>query len=423
MGLIKNFEALAKTPQRKIVLKLIEEGLAAIQPEKILGQNLSITDNVLKITDKTFNLVEFEKVYLLGFGKGSARISKLIENLLGDKLTTGFVIDGTQENFSKIKLTIGTHPLPSQVNANFTQNVIDNLIGTTEKDLIIIVICGGGSAMFALPQDGITLDEKIEVNRQLLKSGATIEEMNIVRKHLSKVKGGGLAKILHPATVAGLIFSDVPGNDFSTIASGPITKDRSTVEEAKNIIERYALEGEIVAKLTETPKEDKYFENVSTFLMLSNQTALTAMVDKAKQLGIGARIYSDKFQDDARQTGQKLLTECQTGEILLAGGETTLHVTGNGIGGRNLEVVLNALRFLGEGDIIASFDSDGWDNCSAAGAIGDMQTVTEAKKQNLTAEPFLNANNSLEFFQKTADTIITDRLPSNVSDIIVVYKS
>ncbi len=422
MGLIKNFDQLAKTPQRKIVLELIEESLASIQPEKILGQNLSITDNVLKITDKTFNLVEFEKIYLLGFGKGAARISKLIENLLGDKLTAGFVIDGTQENFSKIKLTIGTHPLPSQANLNFTQNAIDNLIGTTEKDLIIIVICGGGSAMFALPQDGITLDEKIEVNRQLLKSGATIEEMNIVRKHLSKVKGGGLAKILHPATVAGLIFSDVPGNDFSTIASGPITKDRSTVEEAKNIIERYALEGEIVAKLTETPKEDKYFENVSTFLMLSNQTALTAMVDKAKQLGIGARIYSDKFQDDARQAGQKLLTECQKGEILLTGGETTLHVTGNGIGGRNLEVVLNALRFLGEGDIIASFDSDGWDNCSAAGAIGDLQTIESAKSQNLVAEPYLTANNSLEFFQKTADTIITDRLPSNVSDIIIVYK-
>lgn len=422
MTLIKNFDQLAKTPQRKIVLELIEEGLASIQPEKVLGNELKFNDGVLRIMDNNFNLGEFEKVYLLGIGKGSARISKIIENLLGEKLTGGFVIDGMQESFSKIVETIGTHPLPSETNLNFTQNVLQNLGSLTDKDLVIIVICGGGSAMFVSPQDGITLAEKIQVDKELLKSGATIEDMNIVRKHLSKVKGGGLAITLYPAHIAGLIFSDVPGNDLSTIASGPITKDSSTIADAKNIIEKYELDAGIIEKLVEPSQEDKYFENVSTFLMLSNQTSLAAMANKAKELGVTSRIHSDKFQGDAREVGQQLITETQKGEILLIGGETTLRVSGNGIGGRNLEVVLNSLHYL-KGDVtIASFDSDGWDNCSAAGAMGDLQTIEQAKIQNLSTEQYLKDNNSFEFFQKTGDAILTGRLPSNVSDLIIVYK-
>jgi glycerate-2-kinase len=146
------------------------------------------------------------------------------------------------------------------------------------------------------------------------------------------------------------------------------------------------------------------------------------MADKAKSLGIIPRIYSDKFQEDAEQAGQKLITETQNGEILLVGGETTVHVTGNGVGGRNLEVVLSSLKFLGESTIIASFDSDGWDNCSAAGGIGDIQTAQAAKAQNLDMQQYLKDDNSLEFFEKTEDTIMTGRLPSNVSDLIIVYK-
>lgn len=422
MGLVKNYEILAKTPQRKIVLDLIEEGLASIQPKKVLSEELKFTDGVLRIQNTDFNLEEFDRVYLLGIGKGSARISKILETLLAEKLTEGFVIDGVQENFSKIKETIGTHPLLSQANLDFTQNVAEKLGNLTDKDLVIVVICGGGSAMFVLPQDGVTLKEEINVNGQLLRSGATIQEMNVIRKHLSKVKGGGLAKTIYPAKIAGLIFSDVPGNDLSVIASGPITKDPSTIADAKRIIEKYNIDAKITDKLMEPPKDDKYFENVSTFLMLSNQTALNAMSEKAKSLGIQTRIYSEKFQANATTAGQQLTTEVQKSEIILVGGETSLLVTGNGIGGRNLEVILNTLKFLDENTIIASFDSDGWDNCIAAGAIGDYLTIEKAQKQNLDIQKYLKENNSLEFFEKTEDAIMTGRLPSNVSDIIIVYK-
>lgn len=388
MGLIKNFETLAKTPQRKIVLGLIEEALASIQPEKVLTENVSLQENVLKIRDNQFDLSNFERIFLIGFGKGSAAISKIIEGKLGDKLTEGFVIDleVPTETESKIKFTKGTHPLPSQTNLDFTKEVVDNFENKVSgKDLVLVIVCGGGSALFELPKD-LSLDELVRKNNELLKSGLTIEQMNIERKKMSRVKGGGLAKILVPSKVVGLIFSDVPGNDISVISSGP-TDDPS----ATNI------------------------------LMLSNETVLMTMAKKAGEAGVTAKIYSDKFQSDARDAGRTLIEACESGSILLVGGETTLKVTGKGKGGRNQEVVLNALKNI-DSAIIASFDSDGWDNSEAAGAIGDLQTVEEAKKQNLNVEEFLANNNSFEFFQKTGDAILTGRLPSNVSDLIIVYK-
>lgn len=399
MRLIKNFGELAKTPQRRIVLELIEEGLSAIQPENVIEKNVSLTGTVLNTKGQTFDLLKHHRIFILGFGKGSASISKIIGKLLGEQLTEGFVIDVEvpDEPSSKIKYTKGTHPLPSQVNLDFTKNVVERFENKlSEKDLVLVVVTGGGSALFELPKD-LSLEELISRNEQLLKSGLTISQMNEERKKLSRVKGGGLAKVLHPAKVLGLIFSDVPGNDLSVIASGPTERGINT-------------------------SEDKYFENVSNILMLSNQTALSAMEKKALELAVPARIYSDRFQGDAKDAGIKLINEAKVGEILLIGGETTVKVTGNGIGGRNLEVVLNSLSHIAERAVVASFDSDGWDNCEAAGAIGDLQTVEEAKKQNLNIDEFLQDNNSLEFFQKTGDAIFTGRLPSNISDIIVVYK-
>lgn len=424
--IIKNFESLAKTPQRKIVLELIEEALSSIQPEKVLKEVMSLDNDVLKIKDQEFNLKNFEKVFLIGFGKGSAKISKHIEELLGETLTRGFVIDAEGESFEKIEFTQGTHPLPSLQNMQFTQGLLEKLNDLSEKDLVLIIVCGGGSAMLVAPQIAVTIDDKIGVSKQLLKSGATISEMNVVRKHLSKVKGGGLAKNLYPAKILSLIFSDVPGNDFSVIASGPTVKDESTVQDAKLIIDKYHIDHQATQRLVETPKDNKYFANVSNILMLSNRTALAAMQTKAGELGISARIYSDSFQNDAKDAGSKLINEAKSGEILLTGGETTVHVTGTGTGGRNQEVVLGALSDLAieqwNNLVIASFDSDGWDNSEAAGAIGDSLTLEEAKKQNLNPEEYLKDNNSLPFFQKTGNAIITGRLPSNISDLIIVYR-
>lgn len=417
---IKNFDKLATTPQRKIVLEIVEEALSSIQTENVLNKNFTVLNNKLSIKDKTFDLSNFQRVFLIGFGKGSAKNSKLIEDKLGQYLSEGYVIDTNPEDFQKIKFTQGTHPLPSQVNLDFVNNVLQKINNLTEKDLVIVVITGGGSALFETPYR-LNLEKLIEIDRALLKSGADIIEMNTVRKHLSKIKGGGLSKHLFPATVVSVVASDVPGNDLSVISSGPTVKDPTTIEDALSILNKYGMQI-LRDDLSETPKEDKYFEKISNILILSNQTALDAMKKKAEEFGINTLIYSDKFQGEARMVGQELIQKTAPNSILLVGGETTVKVTGEGVGGRNQEVVLGALPFIDGKTIICSFDSDGWDNSHFAGAIGDIDTIDKTKAMSLNSQEFLDSNNSLEFFEKIGDGIETGRLPSNVSDLMIIMK-
>ncbi|OGD81536.1 hypothetical protein A3J17_05340 [Candidatus Curtissbacteria bacterium RIFCSPLOWO2_02_FULL_40_11] len=424
MGYIKNYEALATSTERKIVLDLIEAAVASIQPELILRKNFSLQNKTLTIQDKVLNIDEYERIFLIGFGKGSAKIASIIEKVLGDLLTKGYVIDVTSENFSKIDFTLGTHPLPSQANIDFTKNVVDKLSNLSEKDLVLIVTCGGGSVMFEKPYS-LTLDRMIEVNRALLHSGADIHEMNAVRKHLDIVKGGDFAKIVYPATVFNMIFSDVPGNDLSVIASGPTVKDKTTVEDTLNVLKKYHIEEKLKLLPTdfiEFPKDEKYFEKVQNILMLSNLTALEAMKQKAIDLHNTAKIFSDEFQADAGEAGKKLIGEAPPHSVLLTGGETSLKVTGSGKGGRNQHLVLAALPYISSGTVIASFDSDGWDNTPACGAIADFQTAEKAKSRNLDFKKYLGDNDSFAFFKAVGDAILTDRLPTNVSDIMIVFK-
>jgi len=424
MGIIKNYSELAISENRKIVLDLIETALLSIQPQKILSENFVLEGPTLKIQNEKVDLESFKKVFLIGFGKGSGKICKIIEETLGNKLTKGFCIDTTDEPFEKIEFTLGTHPLPSKENLEFTQRIIGQLSNLTSRDLVLVVICGGGSVMFESPFN-INLEKLIEVNKALLSSGADIFEMNTLRKHLSKVKGGGLAKILSPAKIFSLIFSDVPGNNLSFIASGPTVKDDTTRKDAWDIIKKYNLEnlGLTDEDFTETPKEDSIFENVENILMLSNLTALNAMKKRADELKIENEIFSDKFQSEADLAGKALIEKTPPHSILLVGGETTVKVKNKeGKGGRNQELVLAALFELDKNTVIASFDSDGWDNSPAAGAIGDLETLKKAKTLGLNPQEYLNENNSLVFFKNLRDAIITDKLPSNVSDLMIVYK-
>lgn len=423
MSYIKNYEKLATTENRKVVLELIESAFASIQPQ-IVFENLSLKEGNLKILDKNFPLSSYERVFLVGFGKGSALMCKILEQKLGNTLTDGFVIDVVKQNFSKLKPTLGTHPLPSQANFDFTQKVIDTLSGLTEKDLVIITTCGGGSVLFEKPNT-FDLEKMIEVNKTLLKSGATISEINTIRKHLSRVKGGGLAKILFPATVINLIFSDVPGNDLSVIASAPLVKDPTTIKDAVKIYKKYEMQKTLDLKesdLVETPKEDKYFEKVHNILMLSNHTALTAMEKRARALGYNAFVLSDSLQGDAHEMGEKLIRQTPSGQILLAAGETTLKIKGTGKGGRNQTLVLSSLPFIKEGTVIASFDSDGWDFYELAGAVADIETVKKVAKDSIDVKSYLDNDDSYSFFIKTGDGINTGKLESNVSDLFIVLK-
>lgn len=279
--------------------------------------------------------------------------------------------------------------------------------------------------MFDVPHK-ISLEKLIDVNKSLLSSGADIMEMNTIRKHLSDTKGGGLARILNPAKVVSLIFSDVPGNDLSFIASGPTVKDETTLTEALAIYRDKIparLRGLTDADFIETPKDDAIFSNVDNVLMLSNLTALNAMKAEADKWGIKAEIYSDKFISGSEDAGKVLIKLTPPDSVLLVGGETTVRVkNANGQGGRNQHLVLSGLDYIDQKTIIASVDSDGWDNTPAAGALGDTDTLNKAKNLKLDRSKFKKDCDSYLFFKSTEDAIITDRLPSNVADLIIVYR-
>lgn len=424
-GYIKNYDQLASNDNRKVVLELIESAYTAIQPKHVFENHFSVEGDTLKIFDKTFDLSKFDGIFLLGFGKGSAGNCKTLEEKLGDRVIDGYDIDVVDdEHFKKIHYTKGTHPLPSEQNIAFTKHAIEHLEQSGEKHLVIVVTCGGGSVLFEAPNK-LSLDQVTAVNKALLESGANISEMNSIRKHLSRVKGGGLAKLLYPSTVVNLIFSDVPGNDLSVIASGPLVADHSTMDDVKRIIKKYSLSEKVHIPLdafTETPTDHKYFKNVHNILMLSNHTALNAMEKLAREKGIKIHVLSDRLQGDARELGEKLLKETPAGHLLIAGGESTIKVTGKGKGGRNQALVLNALPHIKGDAVLASVGSDGWDFYELAGALADKATKKKMEEMDLDAKPFLADDNSYEFWTKVGDGILTGHLDSNVSDLFIVFK-
>ncbi len=424
MQIIKNYNELNISPERKVLLDLIESALESVQPENVFGKNIRLEENILSIKDQTYNLDDYSNIYILGFGKGSARNSKLLENLLGERLTGGYVIDTQEESFSKIQFTLGTHPVISAQNVDFTLNVMDKLSGLSEKDLVLVVVCGGGSAMFEHPHS-ISLAQKINAEKLLLKSGADITEMNIVRQHLSDVKGGGLAQILYPAKVTTLIFSDVIGNDIMFIASGPTVKNDRTIDDALEIINKYNLSNEINLPreaFIENPKDDKYFTNVTNTIILSNLTLLDALEEKAKEFNINCKRYSDRLKGFAHEVAIELFSNAPEKGVLIAAGEATVEVKGNGKGGRNQETALEALKLIDENTLFASVASDGWDFTDAAGAIADKFTKQKAHELSLNIDNYLENNDSYSFFEKINSQIKTGRLPSNVADFMILFK-
>ena len=422
MNLIKNFSTITTSERRKTALKILEAGLMAIQPEKVLLEKIKVEDGILRMANKRIKLSKFERVFLIGFGKGSAEVSSFIEGRLGNLLTKGWVIDTVAKKFKKIFFTLGTHPLPSEENVSFTEKVLEETAGMTKKDLVLVVVCGGGSALFEAPHS-LSIGKLREVSAKLINSGATISEINVVRKHLSKVKGGGLAKHLFPAKIINLIFSDVPGNDLSVIASGPTVRDGSTIKKALQILDKYGINRSDIpeSSLTELPKRAEYFENVDEVIVLSNLTALEAMNVEAKNLGYKSFIFSDRIQGDARKMGKKLIEQTPPGKVLLAGGETTIKVVGKGRGGRNQALVLASLP-IEDDTLILSFDSDGIDYYHFGGAIADKNTWEKAKGLKINPQEFLNNDDSSSFFEKVGDGILTEKLGSNVADLIMILK-
>jgi len=418
--IIKNFQNLSKKSEiRKDILKIINEGLLSISPSFIFKNKISLSDNKLKIAGNFFDLDKYKKIYVIGFGKASSAMAFQIEKILGKRIKNGLVIDISQIKLKRIKVRKGTHPLISRGNIQSSARIINIVKQASDNDLVICLISGGGSALFEKPYNSFT--NTLKINKRLLLSGASIQEINIVRKHISQVKGGGLAG-LSKAKIISLIFSDVIGDDLDIIASGPTVLDKSTINDAQKIIKKYKLPK---TKLYETPKNKKIFTKVDNIILLNNQIALEAMKKTSEKLGYKTKIITSRLSGESKKVGEKILQlskKMKKKEIYLFGGETTVKVSGNGKGGRNTELALSFLKKLPRDITFASVASDGVDNTDSAGTIVDEKTKDKAKKIKLNVNEYLKNNDSYNFFKKTGDLIFTGPTDSNVADFILMLK-
>jgi len=433
---ITNFKNLAKNSLRKKALLIAEAGYEAIDITKTVSQKIKFQNNKLSIcsamTCHSVGLDNYKNVFLIGIGKGSALACASLAKILDKKLTKGITLDIQRPKLEirnlKLEILTGTHPLPSKQNVGATQKIVKLAKNLKKDDLLINFICGGGSALACGSQK--ELKDLILVTKLLTKSGANILELNTVRKHLSEIKGGGLAKIAYPATVVSLIVSDVIGNDLSMVASGPTVFDKTTKKDAEKVLKKYNLNPKRF-NLKETPNERKYFKKVKNVLFVCNQDAVLAMNKRAKKLGFKPKIYSLVVKGEARHALLPMLNKIKVGEALLAAGETTVTLDNRpvGKGGRNMEAVLGTLtkliqnsEFRIQNYALLSVATDGRDNTEAAGAIADFSTLEKAKKLKLEPEEFLDQNNSFDFFKKTGDLIFAKSKSFNVSDLMIILR-
>ncbi len=433
MGKIQNFDALATSPERKAALEITEAALAAIDTKAVIRKWVSNTNGNLTIGEHLIKKEEYDRLFVVGVGKCALEAGIALEEILGEQLSSGMLLTpihpSALSNFppeDKLKIFVGSHPFPTEANVNATSEIINLLATCTPKDMVLFVISGGGSTLLCQPRNLVCAQEK-EILNILFDKGATIEEDNIIRKHLSLARGGHLAAYAYPARIISLIFSDVPGDDVQFIASGPTVMDTTTVAEAETIVKKYQLEKHLGFKieLLENPKDKKYFEGVTNIIVVSNRVATDAMEKKAEELGCKATTVTRTLQGEARKVGKNIAKKIHgmpPGSVLLYGGETTVTVKGSGIGGRNQEVALGAMGKIREGELILSFASDGRDNSDCAGALCDIMTGEKAKKLSLDPRSFLKRNDSFHFFEAVGDSLKTGDTGSNVSDLIIAMK-
>ena len=436
-----------------IINSVLDASLRSVDPYQCIIKSMSIDGNSLYFQNIEYKLDEFEHIYLIGTGKAVFPMAQAVHDLLRGRISKGFLI--AKHHNIEIKKTfpdyfttvLGTHPLPSGQSEESTRKMIDFLRGLTSKDLVICLISGGGSALMSLPFDGISIEDMQEVTRQLLFSGASINEVNSVRKHLDRVKGGGLAREIWPARLVTLVLSDVIGDALDAIASGPTVADPTTYADALSIIDKYGLAGKIPAnvhshllngvegKTIETVKaDDKCLQNSNIFIIGSLSIAAQAAKEKAAEIGLNSSILTTNLKGEAREIGYMLveeLSEVAAGRhalakpaCLIAGGETTVTVRGKGKGGRNQETALSAARFMKDlpGCVFISLATDGEDGpTDAAGAVVDSRTIKTGQRLGLDADDYLERNDAYNYLEKTNALIKTGPTGTNVNDLVFMF--
>lgn len=422
--------------------------LSAAEPEKILKRMLTLEGSTLRAGPRTYPLSKFDRIMVIGGGKAAGGMAAALEGILGDRVTAGIVNIPDSlpplAGCSRIELHRATHPIPGAEGVEGVKMMLELVGRPMVSDLVICLLSGGGSALLPMPAKGLRLADLQKVTKLLLKSGAEIHEINVVRKHLSEIAGGRLAERLYPAHVLSLIISDVVGDDLDSIASGPTAPDPSTYPDALAVLAKYDLVGEVPARvrktfdegmrsrIEETPKENSETSGrVHNLVVGSNKLSCRAAADLLRERGYATTILTTRIQGEAIEVGKRfstLLAEMRLKSspsrpsCIVAGGETTVTVRGNGIGGRNQELALSvAMGIAGLDDVcFASMGTDGLDGgTKAAGAIVDGGVIERALKKGLDADSFIQRNDSHAFFKRVGGLIVTGATGTNVNDIMI----
>ena len=426
--------------------QVIKAALSAVDPYQLVHDQVHRAGDILIISGKEkIDLSAYERVLLCGAGKGAAPITKAMEELLADKLERGDIIVKYDHlaDLKKVDIHEAAHPVPDENSLKSTELLLNNLDNLTEKDCVFVLLTGGGSALLeSLPKE-ISLDDLQKLSTVLLQCSATIHEINCIRKHISLIKGGQLARKIYPARCVTLALSDVIGDDLSVIASGPTNPDPSTFRDALNILEKYDVSNRIPAvisahlkkgdqeELPETPKkDDREFEKVTNIIIGNNRLALNKAKEIAESLGFNTIILTSMLDGEAREISKvigSIIREIQLTDTpvkkpacVLLGGEPTVKIQGKGKGGRNQELALAvALTRIKKPYVCVSVGSDGTDGpTDAAGAIVDNTTLDRGESNGMNALEYLRNNDAYNYFRPLGDLIITGPTGTNVMDVV-----
>jgi glycerate 2-kinase len=433
---------------RSVAAQLQQAALEAVEPAEAVYRVLTRVGNSILVNDRAYDLGQYDRILIVGAGKASIPMADAVAEVLRDRLTGGVVITKYQHTdrslHSSLRVHEAGHPVPDQNSINGARDMQDRLRDLTARDLVFCVLSGGASALMTMPAENISLEDLQATTKLLLRAGASIDQVNAVRKHLDLIKGGGLARLAGEAALISLVLSDVVGDDLSVIASGPTAPDRSTFADAWRVIDQYGLIDQLpqsvrnrlefgaADQIADTPKPgDPLFDNDQIVIVGSNRLAAEAAETLAKKLNFNTLLFSTFVQGEAREVAKvaaALAKEIIASErpvkrpaCIIWGGETTVTVKGQGKGGRNQELALAAAIAIDSlpNVLIEALGTDGTDGpTDAAGAIATGETLSRARDLNLDARTYLANNDAYHFFQPLNDLIITGPTGTNVNDLL-----
>lgn len=445
-------ETLRSAPWGAQVARVLAAGLAAVDPFAAVERTLTRQGGRLYAAGREVPLDAFERVLVIGAGKAGLPMARAVVGVLGERVAGGVVIvkEGHAEGHpavGPVQIIQAGHPLPDERGLEGTRRIADLLAGAGGRDLVLCLISGGGSALLTMPSPGLNLADLRALTDQLLASGASIDEINTLRKHLDRVKGGGLARMAAPAQVITLILSDVVGNPLDIIASGPTVPDPATFADARRVLARYDLASRVPPALVrllaegargdvpETPKPgDPLFDRVDNLLVGSNGLAAGAAQDQAVREGFNALLLTTYLQGEAREVGRVLAALARQLAVhdeplprpacLVFGGETTVTLRGEGLGGRNQEAALGAVADLAglPDTVLVTLATDGGDGpTDAAGAVATGETLARAREAGMAPDAFLARNDAYHFFSPLGDLLRPGPTQTNVNDLAFIF--